>query len=261
MPMPVVDNSLVQGFGEWLLDRVTPETARDYTNIISKKQWPPRRRSHIRAWRNYVKYLFGIGQITWEQLQHYNLFLKTPTSKKSGEKRVEDNIIMDYVKSMRDAGYTDIAFLLLGGARLKHIVLMLNDYKPGEIVKHPYGSFEPRLYCNNIFCRYYLGVRLGSKYCDYIYYPFIKISGKHIEYKKLKDILNKQLGISFKLFRKYTNQRLEEIARENNIRLDAVNLILTRELSVTGSHYLDTRNWADRLFSVYVEYLKERGLV
>lgn len=38
------------------------------------------------------------------------------------------------------------------------------------------------------------------------------------------------------------------------------NLIMSRELLVTGGHYLNTRGWAGRLFNIYVGWLKERDL-
>ncbi len=85
---------------------------------------------------------------------------------------------------------------------------------------------------------------------------------KHMKqsYRHIRDKLRK-LGVKAKLYRKYANQRLEDLAHKHNIRLDAVNLIMSRELSVTGEHYLNTRDYADKLFSIYVEYLKERGLI
>ena len=69
-----------------------------------------------------------------------------------------------------------------------------------------------------------------------------------LEYRQLKDKLRK-IGAQAKLFRKLANQVLEELAHKHNIRLDAVNLIMLRELSVTGTSYVNVRDWADKLFS------------
>jgi len=54
---------------------------------------------------------------------------------------------------------------------------------------------------------------------------------------------------------------LEGLAHQNNIPLDAVSLIMSRGLSVTGTHYLNTREWADKLFGLYVKWLREKGLL
>ena len=64
-----------------------------------------------------------------------------------------------------------------------------------------------------------------------------------------------------KLFRKFANQVLEQLAHQHNIRLDAVNLIMSRELSVTGTSYVNARDWADKLFALYVEWLRDNGLL
>ncbi len=63
---PVVDNSLLQGFRQYLLGRVSEATARDYVNAVARKEWPPTKRSHVKAWRHYVQYLFSIGKLDWE---------------------------------------------------------------------------------------------------------------------------------------------------------------------------------------------------
>ncbi len=117
--------------------------------------------------------------------------------------------------------------------------------------------------CTDSFCRYYLGVREGSKRTDYVYFPRVngRMRAPRLGYVKLGDKLNKELGISAGLFRKFANQVLERLAYEHNIRLDAVNLILSRELSVTGEHYLNTRYWADKLFSIYVDWLRKNALL
>jgi intergrase/recombinase len=141
---------------------------------------------------------------------------------------------------------------------------MLEFWNPAEKVKHPTGWYESRLYCAETFCRYFLGRKEGTKRVDYVYFPMpasdtIKVP--KVGYSQLKDLLSKQLKVKSSLFSKFTNQRLEALAHGHNIRLDAVNLIMSRELSVTGVHYLNTRDWADKLFNIYVEWLKEQDLI
>ena len=59
--------------------------------------------------------------------------------------------------------YRVLYHILLGGARLRRTVLMLETWSLAEEVKHSTGGFEPGLYCAETLCRYYLGVREGSK--------------------------------------------------------------------------------------------------
>ena len=242
LPAPPVDNSLLQGFRQYLVQRVSEATARDYVNAVARNEWPPTKRSHIKAWRHYVQYLFSIGRLSWEWRVRYLELLKLPKAGRRTQEEVPVETILEYRRKMEDAGLGDLYVFLLGGTRLKHIVKMLETWAPAERVKHPTDRFEPRLACTDGFCRYYLGVREGSKRTDYVYFPRVasKFSIPRMEYVRLRDKLNKELGVSAGLFRKFANQVLERLAHEHNIRLDAVNLIMSRELSITGEHYLNT---------------------
>ncbi len=263
LPMPEIDNELLEGFRNYLLNKVSEDTLRDYVNAVVKQEWPPIKHSHVKAWRNYVQYLFSIGRLSWEEKARYLDFLKLPRSERKVEEEVPVPLIIKYKEIILGSELGDLYYLLLGGARLEHLVRMLESYAPEEVVKHPTGRFEPRLYCSRLYCRYYLGIRKGSKRVDYIYFPIISDSLMipWMTYRQLRDYLNKRLGIRVKLFRKFVNQRLESLAEQYNIRLDAVNLIMSRELSVTGAHYLNVRDWADKLFKLYVEWLRRNKLI
>ena len=112
------------------------------------------------------------------------------------------------------------------------------------MVKHPTGRTEPRLYCGQEWCRYYIGTQEGSKRTDYVYFPMPggigSLAFPALSYRQLKDRL-RMLGVQTKLYRKFANHVLEELAHQHNIPLDAVSLIMSRGLSVTGAHYLNTR--------------------
>ncbi len=75
----------------------------------------------------------------------------------------------------------------------------------------------------------------------------------------------RRIGVQAKEFRKLANRVLEELAHMHNIRLDAVNPIMSRELSVTGTSYVNVRDWADKLsgklFDIYINWLKEKGQI
>ncbi len=259
LKMPPVDNDLLSSFREWLLQHVSEETARDYYGVVSRLEWPPTKRSHKRAWRKYIEFLAHHGLMDYMKKMTYLDFLKLGSSRTSKtQARIPDSVVLDIRRKLAELGLDYLFTLGLSGARLRHIITMLSSFKPYEEAKHPTGKFERRLTCFEDlgFCRYYLGIKLGKKRCDYIYYPLFKVKQVEIDYQHLKDIFHHH-GIRFKLLRKWVEQQLTQLAHENNIPLDAVKLILSRGLSVSGIHYLNTRDWADRLFSIYVKWLKE----
>ncbi len=261
-PRPPVDNSLLSGFREWLEGQVSGDTAEYYSNVVRRRMWPPGKRKHVKAWRKYIQFLFSVGRIDWGRMQQYLAFLRLGGNRRETQRAVPLDTIVRYGEVMEGNGLGDLYLLLLGGARLKHILRMAGEWNPLEQVKHPTSEFEPRLWCSNDWCRYYLGLREGSKRADYIYFPLTgeRVRIPQLEYRQLKDKLRK-LGVQAKVFRKFANQVLEELAHRHNIRLDAVNLIMSRELSVTGTSYVNVRDWADRLFALYVEWLRENKLL
>jgi len=252
-PRPPVDKALVEGFRQWLRGKVSEDTAEYYARVVERGEWPPAREKHVKAWRKYVHYLFSLGRLTWEQYQAYLLYLKAPSSEHRTVAAVGWEEIRGYGERLEQAGLGRLHLLLLGGARLKHIELMLEQWRPDEVVQHPHERLEPRLYCAEGWCRYYLGVQEGSKRVDYVYYPAPWDRERPLDpqpYRQLKDRL-RRLGVQPSRYRKYANQRLAELAHEHSIPQDAVALIMSRGLSVTGTHYLNTRDWADQLFKEY----------
>jgi len=66
---PVVDNTLLAGFRNWLSDQVSNDTAEYYRNVIEKREWPPARNKRVKAWRKYVQFLFSSGKIDWQTIR------------------------------------------------------------------------------------------------------------------------------------------------------------------------------------------------
>ena len=253
---------MLEGFRAWLRGRVLEDTAEYYAGVVERGGWPPEKGKHVKAWRQYIHYLFSIGGLRWEQYQSYLLFLKTPSSNKHRTvEAVPVPLILKYKEVLEAEGLGALHTLLLGGARLKHVLRMAASWNPTQVVEHPTGKFEQRLYCGRGWCRYYLGIMEGSKRTDYIYFPAVgRLRIPAMSYRQLKDKLN-NLGIKAGLYRKFANQVLTELAQQNNIPLDAVSLVMSRGLTVTGAHYLNTRKWADKLFGIYINWLKGNGLV
>ena len=254
------DASLLDKFHTWLLSRLEPSTAKYYLSIINRyKRWIPSsslKRKERQAFRKFIGFLYENALIDYDMklklLDHYKL--GGQSKQKKGHKWIEDSTIINMYK--KTIGIYRLIFKIgyFSGARLAHIIEMLNTWSPSEKMQHPNGLFEPRLYCNKLFCRYFIYIRRGRKPCDYIYFPRsllgdIENVSDHIEYRRIKDWYYKQ-DIEFSLLRKFFEQRARQICTDNNIPQDAVNFILTRELSVSGTHYDDTRKRADQLYMI-----------
>ena len=149
------------------------ETAEYYAGVVERKVWPPNKRKHVKAWRKYVQFLFSIGRLNWGRMQQYLAFLRLGGNRRETQRAVPLDTIVRYREVMEENGLGDLYVLLLGGARLKHILRMAEEWNPLEQVKHPTGEYEPRLYIGEGWSRYYLGVREGSKRADYIYFPLV----------------------------------------------------------------------------------------
>ncbi len=209
-PRPPVDNQLVAGFREWLEGQVSGDTADYYSNVVRKKVWPPTRRKHVKAWRKYVQFLFSVGRMEWGRMQQYLAFLRLGGNKRETQRAVPVDTIARYREVMEEEGLGDLYILLLGGARLKHILRMAGEWNPTEIVKHPTGEYEPRLHIGEGWSRYYLGVQEGSKRADYIYFPLPgeRVRIPQVNYRQLKDKLRK-IGVQAKAQAQHPPRRRE----------------------------------------------------
>ncbi len=163
LPAPSVDNQLLAGFRDYLLGKVSEGTTKDYVNVVGKRVCLPEKRSHVKAWRQYIQYLFSVGRISWEEWARYLEFLKLSKPRRKVTEEVPVKLIQEYREHLLSSEYRDLYYLLLGGARLRHVVLMLETWSPMEKVKHPMSRFEPRLYCTKEFCRYHLERKEGGR--------------------------------------------------------------------------------------------------
>ncbi len=254
-----MDNRLVNEFVEWLVRGrgITRETAEYYARVVERGEWPPQKRSHKKAWRAYVRFLAAKGMIDPIKKMSWldALEMGSYKPKSNGQTLVPNEEILKVKEVLDGLGLTEVFVIGLGGTRLSHIVRMLTEWRPSEVVEHPHGLYEPRLYCDNTICRYYLGVISGRKKCHYVYFPAIQVTpiqgDQRRLYQRVRDALENRA--KFNRLRKWAEQRLTQLAHTNNIPLDAVKLIMSRGLSVSGTHYLNTRDWSDKLFAIYVK--------
>ncbi len=261
------DARLLDKFYNWLLDQVSEDTAKYYVNVIKKlggwvknSELREKQRKAIRKW---IHFLSNEGLIDYNTklavLDHYRLQEKR---KHRTKKWISDDIVRKVIASVDGIHRLLLVLRAYSGARLSHIVYMLNNWTPDEIVQHMNGAYEPRLFCNELFCRYYVGIKEAGKRCDYIYFP--KSLLREIEqtaplgkpYRYFKDWYHHH-GIEHGFLRSFFEQRAKQVAIDNKIPDDAVKLLMSRELSISGTHYDDTRRRADQLYSILIKHLEK----
>ena len=69
------------------------------------------------------------------------------------------------------------------------------------------------------------------------------------------------LGVKAGIYCKFVSHVLTELMHRDNILFDAVLLIMSRGLKVIVAHYLSTRKWSDKLFGIYIDWLKRNNLI
>jgi hypothetical protein len=75
---------------------------------------PPEKRSHIKAWRQYVQYLFSIGRLTWEERARYLELLEPPSTGRRTVEEVPISLIREYRAKMGEAGLGDLTTFCSG---------------------------------------------------------------------------------------------------------------------------------------------------
>ncbi len=216
-----------------------------------------------KAVRKWIHFLSNEGLIDYNTklalLDHYKLQEKRRHQTK---KWIPDDRVAEVLGKVDGTYKLLLKLKAYSGVRLSHIVYMLNNWKPDEIVQHMNGVYEPRLYCAETFCRYYVGIKEAGKRCDYIYFPRSLL--REIEqtvplgkpYRYYKDWYHHH-DIEHGFLRSFFEQRAKQTAIDNKIPEDAVKLLMSRELSISGTHYDDTRRRADQLYSILVKELEK----
>jgi len=81
---------------------------------------------------------------------------------------------LEYLRKNHELYYTIYLLMLYSGARLQHVLKLVREWNPDQVVYIPMIDRDSkRLVCfeDKGFCRYYLGLRSGSKPCEWIYMP------------------------------------------------------------------------------------------
>ena len=229
------------------------------------------------VFRHYVRYLFFYRRIDEDTFAWLLVFVpgrSYPKETYISEYSLED-ILRTFEKlyDHNEKLYWFYRLILESGARPEHAAEMLENWNPSEVIriKELRGRSEPRLVCFDGFCRYYLGIKRRNKQAGWIY-----MSRETYEYfSTIAPIrITKDMGKKYRRkhgllkpsdMRKISEQWMKSVFSKYPELLegDTAETIMafiqfrTGELKVSHRHYDNLRRKADKLYPIYLKYLRE----
>ena len=167
-----------------------------------------------------------------------------------------------YLRDNHELYYLVYRLMLEGGLRLSHTLVLIEFFKPDEIVEiNGLEVDTPRLVCLEGlgFCRYYVGVRESVKPCEWAYFStetlklLEKHAGKRVDRRALERYIERRKLLLPKYVRKVAWRLMvrampREIARFIQSRFG--------ELKVSEARYEDLLAEADEYYPRYLERLE-----
>ena len=260
--------------------KITDEgTLRDYRSLFMKylegKELTPQLVEYVvkhpKQWlrnifRHYVRYLFNKRRIP---LETFGWIMEAVPARR-WEKKVKAREInvqhvvesLRYLAEKHELYYLYYILMYYSGARLKHVMQMVAEYSPREVVKiEMTDSYTERLVCfeDRGFCRYYLGIHTG-KHCEWIYFPaeLLPLIEKYKGVKRWDDNVSKYARehglVRAKVFRELNWQILKKV-----VPIDVARFVQTRfgELEISATSYDNLLRDSDIHYPKAVEVLRE----
>jgi len=274
-----------EGFEEFLKEfkkgkKITDErTLQDYKNLFFKmlegKQLTTQLVEYVinyknqwlrNIFRHYVRYLYRKRKIPLETFGWIMEAVPARKWKKKVKVREIDveHVVksIEFLKERHELYYLYYILMYYSGARLKHAMKMIAEYRPKEVVKIEItDSYTERLVCfkEKGFCRYYLGIHTGKE-CEWIYFPYelLLLVEKYKGTRRWDDNVSKYARehdlVRAKVFRELHWQVLKKV-----IDKDVVRFIQSRfgELEVSASSYDNLLRDADIQYPKAMEILKK----
>ena len=228
--------------------------------------------NHSNKWlrnvfRHYIQYLYYKRRISPETFgwimevvpsRSYKLDIRPyPISLEDVKKTLE------FLREKHRAYYAVYRVMLESGARFEHVLRMIEEWRPSEVVEIPGVGLETRkLVCfeKEGFCRYYLGLKGPEKPCEWIYVS--------LETAKLLRIVAPK-SIDRNAVRKYAKRHnlvLPKYMRKIAWRLmikamprEVARFIQSRfgELKISEARYEDLLSEADQHYPRYLKLVSE----
>jgi intergrase/recombinase len=255
------ESRLTSEFERWLKERgLQPDTIQYYVSVVSR--WDggiPESRAQRKALRQYLQFLYEAGLIGREKYLELRDRLRIGGYKPSKEtqRAISLEEVLEPLERLPENLRVVWLIGLYSGARLSHVLEALAGWNPGEEVVVLGVVRRKRLECVDGVCTYWLGSIHGRKKQYELYLPeWLAGSIRPVQLSyNIKDILYHRYGARYSILRKYANQRLAELAVKHSFPEDAWRWILSRDISVSGRHYLNLHDLALRLYRLYAEEL------
>ncbi|GAY25368.1 integrase protein [Desulfurococcaceae archaeon AG1] len=270
-------------FEEFLKERkkrrkiATEETLKYYRSLFMKylegrelsRELAEEVAKHRNKWlrnvfRHYIQYLFykrAISGETYGWIMEYVPSRSYKVEPRAYEISIEDlRKTLEYLRKKHELYYTIYLLMLYSGARLQHALKLIREWNPDQVVYIPMLDRESRrLVCFEGFCRYYLGLRGGSKPCEWVYMPkeLVQMIERHRGVRRSRTLVEryaKRHGlIQPKMLRKI-NWRIVASAMER----DAARFMQSRfgELAISEALYENLLEKTDRQYPKALEELR-----
>ena len=215
--------------------------------------------------RHYIGFLFYMKKIEPDVFGWIKYVV--PSRRYENDVRLyeikDDDVIrtFKYLKKNHELYYGIYRLLLESGARVKHVLKMLELWSPDEEIELvKYNFFTKRLTCfeEKGFCRYFLGLHGSSKPCEMVYFStntlriISKYVGKSIYYNNITKYARRHKLLSPKSMRKVSWRIiLEKKVVDLNVGL----FMHSRysELKVSDRNYAHLVNMTDNQYPKYLE--------
>lgn len=259
-----VNPELKNEFYNWMLKRISEETAKKYVRLIGnisltelREQYDrvTDKRNFAKAIRKFLNYLNETGRLSDRELASLKKQVPIPKTNADNNVPSDDDIreAFCYFSMMRKDLYTVAKLLLYSGARARHVVNMINNFSEKNLLKV------------NDFARYNLNIDNNTKKAYCIYFPAelvndlrnVKVTMNSVRCD-LNYVASSRRTVSAKYIRKWFNNLLVRMKVDKDVR----NFILSRSSeihkSVEAEHYLELVALADEVYPEIMREIKKR---
>jgi len=171
---------------------------------------------------------------------------------------------LEFLREKHQLYYTIYRVMLESGARFEHVLKVFEDWSPEETIEIPgVDIVTKRLVCfeDKGFCRYYMGLRVSEKPCEWIYFStetlkmLDEILPRHVNRHQVTRYAKRHGLVLPKYVRKISwRLMVKTVSRE------VARFIQSRfgELRVSEARYEDLLSEADEQYPRYLSYLSSK---
>ncbi|WP_338252532.1 integrase [Pyrodictium abyssi] len=171
--------------------------------------------------------------------------------------------MLEYLKDRHKVYYTVYRVMLESGARFEHVLRMIETWSPRERVEIPGTNIVTRrLVCfdDKGFCRYYMGLREGTKPCEWVYFStetlelLGQVAPRHINRHQVRKYAERHNLVLPKYMRKVSWRLMVKAMSRETARFIQSRL---GELRISEARYEDLLSEADQQYPAYLKLLEE----